>query len=335
MRVLVTGGCGFIGSNFIGHLLRQRDGYQVINLDTLTYAGSPANLADLQGHPCYTFIHGDICDRALVEDVMASGVEAVVHMAAESHVDRSIIDASVFVRTNVLGTQTLLNAARDARIVRFVHVSTDEVYGSLGAEGRFTEESPLTPNSPYAASKAAADLLVRAYVHTYGVPALIARASNNYDPYQFPEKIIPLFLTNALEGRELPIYGDGQHVREWLFVEDHCAGLLQVLLGGKVGEVYNIGGGQECTNLELARLIIEAVGASEALIRFVHDRPAHDRRYALSSEKIAGELGWRPQVSLTAGLARMVAWYRQQEQWWRRLKDARYQTYYQRQYGRG
>jgi dTDP-glucose 4,6-dehydratase len=334
VKVLVTGGCGFIGSNFIRYLLQRADGYQVINLDTLTYAGSPANLADLQGHPCYTFIRGDICDRALVEDVMASGVEAVVHMAAESHVDRSILDASVFMRTNVLGTQTLLNAARDARIVRFVHVSTDEVYGSLGAEGQFTEESPLTPNSPYAASKAAADLLVRAYVHTYGVPALITRASNNYGPYQFPEKIIPLFLTNALEGRELPIYGDGQHVHEWLFVEDHCAGLLQVLLEGKVGEVYNIGGGQECTNLELARLI-EAVGASEALIRFVHDRPAHDRRYALSSEKIAGELGWRPQVSLTAGLARMVAWYRQQEQWWRRLKDARSQAYYQRQYGRG
>jgi dTDP-glucose 4,6-dehydratase len=335
MKVLVTGGCGFIGSNFIRYLLQQADDYQVINLDALTYAGNPANLADLQGHPRYTFVHGDICDPTLVADVMASGIEAVVHMAAESHVDRSIFDASVFVRTNVLGTQTLLNAARDAHLGRFVHVSTDEVYGSLGAEGRFTEESPLAPNSPYAASKAAADLLVRAYVHTHGVPALITRASNNYGPYQFPEKVIPLFLTNALEARELPIYGDGQHVREWLFVEDHCAGLLQVLREGKVGDVYNIGGGQECTNLELARLIVEAVGASEALIQFVHDRPAHDRRYALNSEKMAVELGWRPQVSLAAGLARTVAWYRQREHWWRQLKDARYRAYYQRQYGRG
>jgi dTDP-glucose 4,6-dehydratase len=334
MKVLVTGGCGFIGSNFVRYLLQQADDYQVMNLDALTYAGNPANLADLQGHPGYTFIHGDICDRNLVEDVMASGVDAVVHMAAESHVDRSILDASVFVRTNVLGTQTLLNAARDARVSRFVHVSTDEVYGSLGVDGQFTEESPLAPNSPYAASKAAADLLVRAYVHTYGVPALITRASNNYGPFQFPEKVIPLFLTNALEGRELPIYGDGQHVREWLFVEDHCAGLLQVLRQGKVGEVYNIGGGQECTNLELARLIVEAVGASGTLIRFVHDRPAHDRRYALSSEKMAAELGWRPQVPLAAGLARTVAWYRQQEQWWRQLKDGRYQAYYRQQYGR-
>lgn len=335
MKLLVTGGCGFIGSNFIRYLLQRADSYEVVNLDALTYAGNPANLQDLQGHPGYTFVHGDICDRALVEHVIGSGVDAIVHLAAESHVDRSIFEPADFVRTNVLGTQMLLDVARQRGVRRFLHVSTDEVYGSLGADGRFTEESPLAANSPYAASKAAAELLVRAYVHTYGVPALITRASNNYGPYQFPEKVIPLFVTHAMEGRELPVYGDGLHVREWLFVEDHCEALRQVLVGGRVGEVYNIGGGHECTNLELARLIVHSMGASERLIRFVHDRPAHDRRYALNSEKIAVELGWKPQVSLAAGLVHTVAWYRQHEDWWRQLKDARYQAYYQRQYGRG
>jgi dTDP-glucose 4,6-dehydratase len=335
MKVLVTGGCGFIGSNFIRYLLHRMDDYQVVNLDALTYAGNPANLEDLQGHPGYTFVQGDICNRALVERIMSSGIDAIVHLAAESHVDRSILDPADFVRTNVLGTHTLLDMARQRGVSRFLQVSTDEVYGSLGAVGRFTEESPLAPNSPYAASKAAADLLVRAYVQTYGVPALITRASNNYGPYQFPEKVIPLFVTHALEGRELPVYGDGQHVREWLFVEDHCEALRRVLVGGEVGEVYNIGGGHQCTNLDLARLIVHTMGASETLIRFVHDRPAHDRRYTLNSEKMVVKLGWKPQVSLTAGLARTVTWYRQHEDWWRRLKDESYQAYYQRQYGRG
>jgi dTDP-glucose 4,6-dehydratase len=320
MKVLVTGGCGFIGSNFIRYLLGQAGRYTVVNLDALTYAGNPANLADLQGDPRYTFVHGDICDRALVDHVLAAGIEAVVHLAAESHVDRSILDAAAFVRTNVLGTQTLLEAARRARVGRFVHVSTDEVYGSLGPEGRFTEASPLAPNSPYAASKAASDLLVRAYIQTYGLPALITRASNNYGPYQFPEKVIPLFITNALQGRPLPVYGDGQHVREWLFVEDHCAGLLRVLQAGRVGEIYNIGGGEECTNIELARRIVRAVGVPEALITFVEDRPGHDRRYALDCAKMATELGWRPRVALAEGLARTVAWYRAHEPWWRRLQ---------------
>jgi len=332
MKILVTGGCGFIGSNFIRYLLRQLDASQVVNLDALTYAGNPANLADLEGNPRYSFVHGDICNRSLVEHLMA-GIDVVVHIAAESHVDRSILDASAFVRTNVLGTQILLDAARDAHVRRFVQVSTDEVYGSLGPEGRFTEESPLAPNSPYAASKAGADLLVRSYVQTYDMPAIITRASNNYGPYQFPEKVIPLFLTNALEGRELPVYGDGQHVREWLFVEDHCEGLLRVLQEGRAGEIYNLGGGQECTNVELARLIVQAVGASEGLIRFVQDRPAHDRRYALSSEKMATELGWKPRVTLAEGLARTVAWYQAHESWWRKLKDEQYRSYYQRQYG--
>lgn len=333
MKILVTGGCGFIGSNFVRYLLRQTDDDMVVNLDALTYAGNPANLADLAGNPRYSFVQGDICDPSLVRSVMASGIDVVVHMAAESHVDRSILEASAFVRTNVMGTQILLEAAREAQVRRFVHVSTDEVYGSLGPEGHFTEESPLAPNSPYAASKAAADLLVRAYVQTYGLPAIITRASNNYGPYQFPEKAIPLFLTNAIEGHELPVYGDGQHRREWLFVEDHCAGLLRVLRGGRLGEVYNIGGGQECTNVELARLVVHAVGASEALIRLVKDRPGHDRRYALSSDKMAVELGWKPTVSLAEGVMRTVAWYRAHEPWWRQLKDEQYRSYYQRQYG--
>jgi dTDP-glucose 4,6-dehydratase len=333
VRVLVTGGCGFIGSNFIGHLLRQRDGYQVINLDALTYAGNPANLEDLQGDPRYTFVQGDICDHTLVAQVAGAGVDAIVHLAAESHVDRSVLDAADFVRTNVVGTQVLLEAARKHGVSRFVQVSTDEVYGSLGPVGRFTEESPLAPNSPYAASKAAADLLVRAYVQTYGVPAVITRASNNYGPYQFPEKVIPLFITNALEGRQLPVYGDGQHVREWLFVDGHCAGLERVLRAGRTGEIYNIGGGQACTNLELAHLILRALGVSEDAIRFVKDRPAHDRRYALNSEKMAAELGWRPRVTLAEGVARTVGWYWEHMTWWQRLKDASYRSYFRQQYG--
>jgi dTDP-glucose 4,6-dehydratase len=333
MKVLVTGGCGFIGSNFIRHLLRRSDDYHVVNLDAVTYAGNPANLLDLWENPRYTFVQGDICDLPLVERVMSSEVDAIVHMAAESHVDRSILDPASFVRTNVLGTQTLLEAACKASVARFLHVSTDEVYGSLDAVGRFTEQSPLAPSSPYAASKAAADLLVLSYVRTYGVPAMITRASNNYGPYQFPEKVIPLFVTNALEWRELPLYGDGQHVRDWLFVEDHCEGLVRVLQAGRVGEIYNIGGGQECTNLELARLLVRAVGVPEDMIRFVNDRPAHDRRYALSSEKMAVELGWQPRVTLEEGLARTVAWYRKHVSWWRKLKDEGYQAYYQRQYG--
>jgi dTDP-glucose 4,6-dehydratase len=333
MRILVTGGCGFIGSNFIRYLLRQSGDYQVVNLDALTYAGHPANLQDLRGHPRYTFMHGDICDGLLVKQVISSGCDAVVHMAAETHVDRSILDASVFVRTNVLGTQVLLDAVRDAQVRRFVLVSTEEVYGSLGPAGPFMETSPLAPNSPYAASKAGAEFLVRAYSQTYGLPAIITRASNNYGPYQFPEKVVPLFLTNALEGRELPVYGDGQQVREWLFVEDHCEALWQVLERGRVGEVYNIAGPQACTNLELARLIVQAVGASEDLIRLVRDRPGHDRCYALNSNKLATELGWQPQVMLGDGLARTVAWYRAHEAWWRRLKDERYRAYYQHQYG--
>ena len=277
------------------------------NLHVQTYASNPANLADWQGDPRYTFVQGDICDRGVVAQVMGSGVDAIVQLAAESHMDRSILDGADFVRTNVVGTQVLLEAARTHGVNRFVHVSTDEVYGWLGPVGRFTEGSALAPNNPYAASKAAAELLVRAYVQTYGVPAMITRASNNYGPYQFPEKEVPLFITNAIEGRELPVYDDGPHVREWLFVDDHCSGLERVLLAGRTGEIYHIGGGQACTNLELANLIVRALGLSEEAIRFVKDRLAHDRRYALSSEKMAAELGWRPRVPLAEGVARTVA----------------------------
>jgi dTDP-glucose 4,6-dehydratase len=335
VKILVTGGCGFIGANFIHYLLRHTEADQVVNLDVLTYAGNPANLQELHDDPRYTFVHGDIGDRPLVAHLLADGVEAVVHLAAESHVDRSIQDAAAFVRTNVLGTQTLLDAARQVGLRRFVHVSTDEVYGSLGPVGQFHETSPLAPNSPYAASKAASDLMVRAYVQTYGVPAVITRSCNNYGPYQFPEKAIPLFITNALEGRSLPVYGDGLQVREWIYVEDHCAGLLRVLQEGRVGEVYNIGGGQECANIDLARQIVHAVGAPERLITFVTDRPAHDRRYALNGAKIVAELGWQPRVTLAQGLAQTVAWYRAHDSWWQALKNQDYQAYYQRQYGPG
>ncbi len=335
MKVLVTGGCGFIGSNFIRYLLRRGNGYRVINLDALTYAGNLATLADVHSDPRYTFVQGDICDRGVVDEALASGADAIVHFAAESHVDRSILGPADCIRTNVLGTQVLLEASRKRHVARFIHVSTDEVYGSLGPDGQFSEESPLAPNSPYAASKAAADLLVRAYLQTYGIPAIITRASNNYGPYQFPEKMIPLFITNGLEGRELPLYGDGQHVREWLFVEEHCEALERVLQAGRVGEIYNIGGGQECTNLDLARLIVRAVGVSEEAIRFVKDRPAHDRRYALSGAKMAAELHWRPRVPLAEGLARTVGWYREHPSWWQPLKGARFQAYYRKQYGEG
>lgn len=333
MKVLVTGGCGFIASNFIRYLLRKREGYQVINLDALTYAGNEGNLEDLKGDLRYTFVKGDICDPSLVERVVSSGVDAVVHLAAETHVDRSIQGPSEFVRTNVLGTQVLLEAARRRGIGRFVHVSTDEVYGSLGPEGLFTEESPLQPNSPYSASKASSDLLVRAYARTYGLPAVITRSSNNYGPYQFPEKVIPLFVTNAMEGKELPLYGDGQNVRDWLFVEDHCEGLEIVLREGRPGEVYNLGGSQECSNLEMARMILRLVGVSGDAIRFVQDRPAHDRRYALGIEKISKDLGWRPRRKLEEGLARTVEWYRQNAAWWRPLKGEQFKEYYRRQYG--
>jgi dTDP-glucose 4,6-dehydratase len=332
-RLLVTGGCGFIGSNFIRYMLETYADIEIWNLDALTYAGNPENLADVQGDPRYHFIRGDITDRSLVRELMSTGFDGVVHFAAESHVDRSIHDGSPFVHTNVLGTQTILDAVRSFGTRRFVQISTDEVYGSLGPEGAFTEASPLAPNSPYAASKAAADLLVKAYHHTFGLPVLITRSSNNYGPYQFPEKLIPLFITNALRDEPLPLYGDGLQIRDWLHVRDHCRAIDLVLRRGTVGEIYNIGGRCEKTNLEVTRLILQFLGKPESLIRFVPDRPGHDRRYALDCSKIERELGWRPEIPFERGLAETVRWYCEHQAWVERVRSGAYRQYYELQYG--
>jgi len=335
MRALVTGGAGFIGSNFTRFLLRQRPEAEVMVLDALTYSGNLENLAGLEDDPRFTFVKGDICDRELVED-LCRRCDAVVHFAAESHVDRSILDSTPFVRTNVQGTQTLLDAARAAGVERFVHVSTDEVYGELPLdrpELKFTEETPLAPNSPYAASKAASDLLVRAAWRTFSFPATITRCSNNFGPYQFPEKVIPLFVTNLLEGQSVPLYGDGLNVRDWIHVEDHCEAVLAVLEAGAPGEVYNIGGNNERSNLELTRAILEIMGCGQERIRRVQDRPGHDRRYAIDATKIQRELGWAPSRSAwPQALERTVQWYRDNESWWRSVKSGAYREYYQKQY---
>jgi dTDP-glucose 4,6-dehydratase len=332
--LLVTGGCGFIGSNFIRHLLAACPDAQVVNFDALTYAGNPANLADVEGHPRYRFVHGDITDREAVRAVMRAGPDAVFNFAAESHVDRSIHDAGPFVRTNVLGTQVLLDAAREFGVGRFVQISTDEVYGSLGPEGVFTEKTPLAPNSPYAASKAAADLLVRSYVHTYGVPALVTRCSNNYGPYQFPEKLLPLFITNLLRQEPVPVYGDGGQVRDWIHVHDHCRAIERVWRNGRVGEVYNIGGRCEKSNLELTHLLLDLLGKPRSLVRHVADRPGHDRRYAIDCTKAERELGWAPQLSFEAGLREVIAWYQANADWVAHVRSGEYLRYYERQYGR-
>ncbi len=331
-KILITGGAGFIGSNFIRYMLGQYK-YRLINLDLLTYAGNLDNLAGLEQHSKYSFIRGDIVDRQQVEEILAGGVEAVVNFAAESHVDRSIEDATEFIRTNVQGTQVLLDLARKYGVRKFVQVSTDEVYGSLGPTGYFTEDTPLAPNSPYSASKASADLLARAYYHTYGLPVVITRCSNNYGPYQFPEKLIPLMVTNALEDQPLPVYGDGQNVRDWLHVQDHCAAIDLVLHQGIAGEVYNIGGNNEHPNLEIVQGILHALGKPETLIKYVQDRPGHDRRYAIDAAKISRELGWRPQYTFDVGLAATVEWYRQNRTWWAKVKSGEYRNYYERMYG--
>jgi dTDP-glucose 4,6-dehydratase len=331
--ILVTGGCGFIGSNFVRLLLRQRPGVRVINLDALTYAGNPENLADVEGDSRYRFIHGSIADPDAVAGAMAEGVESVVHFAAESHVDRSLHDATAFLDTNVMGTQTLLEAARAARVRRFLQVSTDEVYGSLGADGAFTEESPLQPSSPYSASKAAADLLAGAFHRSFGLPVVITRSSNNYGPCQFPEKLIPLFLSNAMEDKPLPVYGTGANVRDWIYVEDNCEGILAALERGEPGQVYNLGGGQELTNLEVTRAILRATGRPESLITYVKDRPGHDFRYALDTRKARAALGWSPRHAFEEGLRKTAAWYRDHRAWWERIKSGAYQAYYRKQYG--
>ena len=331
--VMVTGGCGFIGSNFVRYLLETDPAIRVVNFDCLSYAGNLANLAGIAEGPRYRFIRGDITDREAVRAVIGQGANALINFAAESHVDRSIHDSAPFVRTNILGTQVLLDAAREFGIARFVQVSTDEVYGSLGPTGLFTEETPLAPNSPYAASKAAADLLVRSYVHTFHLPAVITRCSNNYGPYQFPEKLIPLFISNLLRDEPVPVYGDGLNVRDWIHVRDHCAGIDRVWRDGRVGEVYNLGGRCEKTNLELTYALLDAVGKPRSLIRYVKDRPGHDRRYAIDCSKSERELGWQPRVPFDQGLRDTVQWYREHSDWVAAIRTGEYLKYFERQYG--
>jgi dTDP-glucose 4,6-dehydratase len=334
MKLLVTGGAGFIGSNFVRYILNKYPGYSVLNLDKLTYSGSLDNLTDLQANPHHGFSRIDICDRHRVLEMFSQGVDAVVHFAAESHVDRSILEGSRFIKTNVLGTQCLLEVARRTKVGRFVQVSTDEVYGSAGQGEKFTEETALAPNSPYAASKASADLIARAYFRTYKFPVIITRCSNNYGPFQFPEKFIPLIVSRALSDQSIPVYGDGLQVRDWIHVADHCAALDAVLHHGGEGETYNVGAGNERPNLEIARLILQLLGKPESLLTFVQDRPGHDRRYAVDARKIQEEVGWAPQTSFEAGLAATVQWYSTHRDWQERVLTRAYRSYYRRQYDR-
>ena len=329
MRLLVTGGAGFIGSNFVRFMLRRYDDLEIVNLDKLTYAGNLENLRDIQDDARYTFVKGDICDATVVRAALR-GADAVVNFAAETHVDRSISGPQDFISTDVLGTHTLLEAVRELGTARYVQISTDEVYGSTET-GSFTEESDLAPSSPYSASKAGADLLVLAYHRTYGAPVLITRSSNNYGPWQYPEKIVPLFITNAIDDQALPVYGDGLNVRDWLYVDDNCGGIDAVLRKGALGEVYNIGGGNEVKNLALTRQILELLGKRPELIRFVADRPGHDRRYAIDCGKLRA-LGWRPATPFATGLKRTVSWYRDNPDWWRKIKSGEWREYYERQY---
>jgi len=331
MKIFVTGGAGFIGSNFINHVLGLSQGYSVVNFDKLTYAGNLANLESVAHNPQYAFIKGNICDPAAVEAAM-DGCQTVVHFAAESHVDRSIYEPAPVIQTNVTGTFVLLQIARKLNIKKFVHVSTDEVYGDMMPGAFADENSPLQPSSPYSASKAGSDLIVRSYVRTFDFPAVITRASNNYGPFQFPEKFLPLMITNALDGKLLPIYGDGKQERDWLHVRDHCRGILAVLERGRIGEVYNIGGLDVLENLTMARRLLEATGKTEALLSYVKDRPGHDRRYALRCDKIERELGWKPSISLEAGLRQTIDWYRANSKWMAGVRDGEYLTYYQKYY---
>jgi dTDP-glucose 4,6-dehydratase len=335
MKILVTGGCGFIGSNFIRYFLQSYPNDTLINVDKLTYAGNVENLSDLSQSPHYHFIRGDITDAPRMEELINKGLDAIINFAAESHVDRSIEDPSAFMKTNVFGTFVLLEAIRKVfpkQKIRFLHISTDEVYGSLSETGAFTEETPLAPNSPYSASKSAADMLVRAYHRTYGLHALITRSSNNFGPYQFPEKLIPLMISNAMEDKELPIYGDGMYIRDWIYVEDHCRALDVVLHHGREGEVYNIGGRSERPNLVVAQAILDRLGKPQSLIRLVTDRPGHDRRYAIDFSKIERELGWKPTVSFEEGINRTIEWYLIHREWWKKIKTGEYLNYYNRMY---
>jgi len=334
MKLLVTGGAGFIGSNFIHYILKKYPEYQIINLDLLTYAGNLENLKELENNLNYKFVKGDIADYTLVNE-LASEVDVIVHFAAESHVDRSILDSKSFIQTNVLGTHALLEAAKNNGNKRFHHVSTDEVFGSLEAgEAGFNELTPYDPRSPYSASKASSDHLVRAYFHTYGLPVTISNCSNNYGPYHFPEKLIPLFITNLMEGKKIPLYGDGTHVRDWLHVEDHCRAIDAIIHQGKIGETYCVGGDSEKTNKEITYAILALMGKGEEMIEFVKDRPGHDKRYAIDFSKIKKELGWEPSVSFTEGLQKTVEWYKNNETWWKNIKAGNYKDYYEKQYAK-
>lgn len=331
MKLLVTGGVGFIGSNFIRHIRQEHPDWEITNLDKLTYAGNLENLKDIEDNPIYHFVKGDITDREQISNILRDGFYAIINFAAESHVDRSILDASPFIETNIKGTQILLEGARQYKVGRFVQVSTDEVYGST-EKGKFTEKSPLAPNSPYSASKTAADLLCHAYWKSYQLPVIITRCSNNLGPFQFPEKLIPLAITNILENKPIPVYGDGLNVRDWIYVEDHCRALDKVLQKGKPGEVYNIAANEEKTNLELIHRLLDIMGKSRELITFVADRPGHDRRYALDITKISTELGWKPAYSFEKALSTTVDWYINNEAWWRKIKSGEYTKYYERMY---
>lgn len=333
MKLLVTGGAGFIGSNFIFYMLNQHTDYQIINVDALTYAGNLENLKIIENHPNHIFIKADITDSKVMDDLIGQNVEVVVNFAAESHVDRSILEPDIFVKTNVLGTQVLLDAARKHNIKKFVQISTDEVYGTLGETGLFTEESPLAPNSPYSASKAGGDLLVQAYHETFGLPINITRCSNNYGPYQFPEKLIPLMISKALADEQLPVYGDGLNIRDWLYVEDHCSAIDLVVHQGRNGEVYNIGGNNERTNLQIVRTILQELGKPESLITHVKDRPGHDRRYGIDSTKMMTELGWKPKHFFGTGIKETIHWYLNNKNWWTRILSGAYKKYYEKQYG--
>ncbi|MBI3009126.1 MAG: dTDP-glucose 4,6-dehydratase [Candidatus Omnitrophica bacterium] len=332
MRILVTGGAGFIGSNFIRHILKRCPSYKIINLDKLTYAGNLENLKNVRSHPNYNFVQGDICNPAVVRKLM-SGCDCVVNFAAESHVDRSILEPDAFIKTNFLGTHILLEAARENGIKRFLQIGTDEVYGSI-ENGSFKETAPLLPSSPYSSSKASADLLALSYHTTYGMNVIVTRSTNNFGPYQYPEKFIPLFVINAIEGKELPLYGDGLNVRSWIHVEDNCRGIFLLMKTGKPGEIYNIGSSTEMANIKVARLILKFLRKDESLIRFVKDRPGHDRRYSVNSEKIR-LLGWKELSDFKKMLEKTVKWYNENHSWWMKIRKKKdtYQNYYKRQYG--
>ncbi len=322
MKLLVTGGAGFIGSCFVRHMLNTHKDYEIINLDALTYAGNIENLDDVKDNPNYKFVHGNICDKKLARELIIDGnVDAVINFAAESHVDRSITGPEIFIETNVQGTLNLLQAAKEAKVQRFLQVSTDEVYGTLGKDGYFYETTPLAPNSPYSASKASADLLVRAYFETYKMPVLNTRCSNNYGPYQYPEKLIPFFISQLLKGEKVPVYGDGMNVRDWLYVYDHCSAIDTVLHKGRVGEIYNIGGHNEKTNLEITKIILNAMGKDESSIKYVEDRLGHDRRYAIDNHKIQTELGWCPSLTFEEGIKLTIDWYLNNQAWMKSIEQ--------------